>query len=541
MSLRKRFKMDSRPKAPGRVAPEGLPGKKRVLSDDNALFSKEEIERGRLQHQENSKRCSEHAAALQKQQEMKEKSRDRAESAAAAGEYILQCKEVLNREPPAEPPTAVVSTSLKRPCRRPVPSPHTAVQPLKPLVPVCRRLWEEDGSGFANELHRRKAVQLPPDLVGSALRDGAVLEATPTGYKRCQHDYWDNADSFKHVAAKLRCVAHGPKDKLVLQDDGGLGATLVAHGTFNCLYRKAAGVPVVDLPSLQGKNEVYRITRPDLDQDGNSRYQQECYARRELEISLFASANGIGVHVFAAAIYEGVKEARSMKFGTFSVLEQAKGDLHRTLTRVGVTEVNAAELAVKTVELLFKASQLGMVLFDMKPGNVLVFHDGRVRLADFDSAFCLVHPDEDWRALFFINVLLLSCHVRNIAIPEVCRGWQTAVRPLLQQMLARRGDYDSSWVFAVCCVRLKTDYEGSDRFRLQRMFASLASSYFYPSPKSSGAPSHYYPWKYVSDTQLKAFWRENQDSGWPSHVDGRPVTPLVEQLVEFALSFVPDA
>jgi hypothetical protein len=528
-----------------------MQGKKRYERPDDEPFSKEQIEKARLMQEENQKKCDDYVKRQQKQklaEQARSVASDVAKSAAAA-EAFLKCREVLESEPPVAPPEEVVSTSLKRPCRRPVPSPQTLVQSRPPAVPVCELLWKDDNTGFAQYIMacpRDDPTQIPEDFVDSILRDGAALEASvehgclTNEFQRCQHPRWRSADSWKNVASSLHCTSVG-KDRIKLQDDNGLGLTMVGSGTFNVVFRQAVGAPAVDLPVVHMKNVVLRLTRPDRDKNGQTRYQEEYYASKELHTSLFASANGVGVRVLAASIYEGIREARSMKFGTFLVLEQAKGDLHRTLTRVGVKEAKAAEWAVATVNLLCKASLLGMVLFDIKPGNILVFHDGRVRLTDFDSAFCLIKPKEDWRALVLINVLLLSCHVRNIAIPEVCRGWQHAVRPMLQQMLQqRRSEYDSQWLFDVCCVRLKTDSDGNDHFRLQRMLASIASSYLYPSDKNNGAPSHTHPWKYVPEQALTDFWKAGEGTGWPSRIDGKPVTPLVEQLFAFAMSYVED-
>ena len=156
------------------------------------------------------------------------------------------------------------------------------------------------------------------------------------------------------------------------------------------------------------------------------------------------------------------------------------------------------------------------------------------RSTDFDPAFFVRTHDRDWRALLLLNLTLLSVHVNNMALDSVGRGWATVVRPLLNQLIARRNDYDCIWLFLTRCVDVsfETAKDTSD-FGLQRIFASIATSYFYGGRRRDTV-SFKHDWKNMGNNteELNEYWSEEKNkTSWPPSWMELDEQPLITQLV----------
>jgi hypothetical protein len=185
-------------------------------------------------------------------------------------------------------------------------------------------------------------------------------------------------------------------------------------------------------------------------------------------------------------------------------------------------------------EMLYQASRCGVAFMDIKPANILEMKGGTFRLTDYDPAFFLIVPEKDWRGLLLLNLAFLSCHVRNGAFGTVSVGWASSVKPILTQLIDKRGSYDSGWLFAARSVRM--DFEvptDSSDFELQRMMSVMATSYFYGKDVKETSSAKW-GWQTKDQAAINAHRRVplNRKS-WPPSWGGDYV-PLIKQMVDFA-------
>ena len=256
---------------------------------------------------------------------------------------------------------------------------------------------------------------------------------------------------------------------------------------------------------------------------------------------MFASKNNIGVRVHSIASYHGVRQGRTLRYGTVYALDRADLDLLRVLDRCRTFD-GGALIAVKVTELLFKASRCGVAFFDIKPGNILSMatrsgHGDCFRLTDYDPAFFIRLPNEDWRTLMLLNLALLAAHVRNQNF-DCTNGFCAAVAPILRQLVHRRSDiHNSDWLFDVRSVCIPFEVpENTDVFQMQRIFAVMATSYFYNKDLKS-IPSSRYAWETKDQSLLDNYWLTPKNRySWPPLWHKGQFKPLIEQLVEFALT-----
>ncbi len=110
---------------------------------------------------------------------------------------------------------------------------------------------------------------------------------------------------------------------------------------------------------------------------------EERLARFEREAKLLASLN----HPNIAAIY-GLEEQDSTRF---LVLELVEGDtLADRLKRGAIPVEESLKLALQIAEALEAAHEKGVIHRDLKPGNIKVTPDGKVKVLDFGLAKALV-------------------------------------------------------------------------------------------------------------------------------------------------------
>src|SRR5439155_2142161 len=78
----------------------------------------------------------------------------------------------------------------------------------------------------------------------------------------------------------------------------------------------------------------------------------------------------------------------------FIVMELVRGiTLRQLLEQRDLTLGRAVEIAVQVADALDYAHQAGIVHRDVKPGNILICDDGRVKVADFGIAKAVVDRD----------------------------------------------------------------------------------------------------------------------------------------------------
>ena len=558
------FRTKPRQQQPQRPSPvrRPLPDDVRPTGQPRRV-SIEETERIRKLHEENRAKAAEAGRRQREKQMEKEQERRRMEqehrnsmleqqrlAAASLGPSALQHKAV---GPSQQPP----SRKRKEPSQ--YTSPHTAQPPLpkrRSTTATCRMVWRQDGAFGPSKDTRDSYVDIalkegtpvvytpPVNFAANAVRDGLTIVMYDGAFRTMQgDDPWFASYPWGAMTSKLVCKENSGNMKIDIVSDGGLGLKRIGSGTFNLVVDP---VPQVLPEWLKDKDVVYRITRPDSEGSGvtsdkSYKYQTLSTVTAEAENAMFASANMIGVGVHAIASYHGVRQGRTLRYGTVYALERADADLFRALERCQTFD-GGALIAVQVTELLFKASRCGVAFFDIKPANILRMatrngQGGFFRLTDYDPAFFIRLPDQDWRTLLLLNLALLAAHVRNQTFAST-NGFCAAVAPVLRQLVRRRREfYKSDWLFDARSVRVGFELpENHGDFQMQRIFAVMSTSYFYREDLKT-TPSAKYRWEFKDQSLLDSYWRTPKNRySWPPQWTGRGFKPLIEQLVDFALT-----
>ena len=190
-----------------------------------------------------------------------------------------------------------------------------------------------------------------------------------------------------------------PRDAQVLTGRYELGPLLGAGGMAR-VYR--ATDRVLD------RTVAVKVLGPPYDQDPTfvERFRQEARAAAGLNhpniVAIFDSGSQVGVH--------------------YLVMEYVPGEtLAELLRRQGVLAPHwAAEVASRVCQALAAAHARGLVHRDVKPANVLVSHDGLVKVADFGIATAAATPTLGGGGVLLGTAAYLS--------PEQATGGQVDVR-----------------------------------------------------------------------------------------------------------------
>jgi hypothetical protein len=323
---------------------------------------------------------------------------------------------------------------------------------------------------------------------------------------------------------------------------GGLNAVKIGCGSFNLVVSVEPGQLPDFLGERRGAEVALRFTRPDKDRSNELRYQSFDISRDEIANAVFASQNEIGVRLHSVCAFSAPRMARSIRYATVMAMDRAASDMRSQLCKYS-TELQGSAMARSVTTLLFRASRCGVAFFDIKPGNILCFKQASrtvYRLTDYGPAGFVVTQNRDWRSLLLLNLALLSVHVRNFDLTPAAIGFLKAVAPLLKQLLRRREDYDSRWLFAIRSVRtlFEPPRDASD-FQLQRLLTSMCTSYFYGPDVASALSSTKHDWEKAHQKSLLAHWATPSNrTSWPVSWGVSRFTPLIVQMVEAALSGV---
>ena len=255
--------------------------------------------------------------------------------------------------------------------------------------------------------------------------------------------------------------------------------------------RRALGIP-------QGTAFAVRVARDGISTGSGCEFMPRSVAVQELSIAAFAAVNGVGVPLYAACVHpERVAlGGQHALVGTTMIMALAEDDAGSAFDVAGV------------IALLQRASQLGLLLFDVKPGNVLrIRPEGSAvheyKLADFDTAFsavCTNEDIEDWRALMLMHLLLFTAHVANSFPPfraGIAHAWLIGMRKTIGALCAALGLKPdaavgahalSRWLLAARATAVRTEpvaraLEGS--LARWRALNVVCTHYFY-KPKVHG-------------------------------------------------------
>jgi serine/threonine protein kinase len=211
---------------------------------------------------------------------------------------------------------------------------------------------------------------------------------------------------------------------------------------------------LVELLGQGGMATIYRARDNQLERDVAVKILRPEYGRDPSFIARFRmearSAAALN-HPNVVAVYDyGADE-----FGPFIVMELVDGeDMASIIRRSGpLPPRQAARLAAESARAIAAAHQLGVVHRDIKPGNILVTSDGRVKVADFGIARAMAEAQ-----ITLPGTTLGSVHYFS---PEQARGEPTTAASdlyslgiVLYELLTGRRPFLGDSAAAVALARL---------------------------------------------------------------------------------------
>jgi len=513
-----------------------------------AADPKEDAEKANKQHAENQRLAA--AAAARDSAKSREKAEEERKQRLRREEQVKKAAALLSSQAPAAatPTTEVLlPTSQRR--RRPEP-----LQARPVWEGAYDTHWEKSFVQLRSEMNPEAFEATPPqEMSADAFRNGLTIVRCDKDGKHSfgtcglQPCPFSRGAAWQELFLKMQIVLGEKGTRIAAVRSGGTGLEKVGAGSYNVVMRMRPGEGNFELPAWLNDRVSAALGRPALLGDAVLRItRSDCSDFPPLETmagevhnAIFASIKRIGPPLFAVAPLVARRDARGARYASVQVLQTAHCDLARALEGAGGA-AGGVSIAIKMTQLLFEASAIGVLFLDIKPANVLGFQGRRgldFRLADTDPQFFLLLDPErrDWRALLLANLALLAAHVRNLEPSTATDGFCSAVRPVLRELLARRREYESDWLFAARTVEVSFDApRNHDDFELQRLLCTMASSYFFGG-KAKGYKSCSWPqWDRAHQHALDKYWKSPANMvGWPP--DWSPsYRPLVQQLVEFA-------
>lgn len=440
--------------------------------------------------------------------------------------------------------SSMLTTSQSRTMQRSI-----AKRPRKDNDPLL--VWNDACLQCAREtlveraLHEGPVVveQVDVQAVRMSMRDGTAILCGEDGRMLAggETSAWRMASKWKGLVAGLVVKetivnATSSKLKVEVEADGGNDCAYIGSGTFNVILT----YPDKYKPTEHTGRTAWRVTRPDKDK-GEYKYQNFNTCLGEMHNALFCSANGIGVPLQGICAFEACRPGRTLRYGTVMVMTRAACDLACRMKSLNTVE-GGAGVAEKVIDLLYRASRMGILFVDIKPANLLIINskgEDSFKLTDYDPAFFLT-TDRDWRSLLLLNLALLSAHIHNADYGAPGRGWAKAVAPLLRQLVDSPSRYDSAWLFQTRAVNIEfAEPANKSDFELQKLVACMWTSYFIDRDVD-GLRSRRHPWKHVTQNKLQLLkhWESAANClSWPVEWSAQDSHPLIAQLVDFALQF----
>jgi serine/threonine-protein kinase len=193
--------------------------------------------------------------------------------------------------------------------------------------------------------------------------------------------------------------------------------------------------------SQLGRDVAVKVLRPEYGRDPDfvARFRMEAQS-----VASLSSPNIVVVHDF------GMDPA-----GPFIVMDYVDGeDLATLLRRTGpLTPSQSARIASEVARALAVAHSRGIIHRDIKPGNILLAHDGRVQVADFGIARAIAEAQMTLPGTTLGSVQYMS--------PEQARGEPATERSdiyslgvVLFEMLAGRRPFEGDSAASIAVARL---------------------------------------------------------------------------------------
>ena len=236
-----------------------------------------------------------------------------------------------------------------------------------------------------------------------------------------------------------------------------IGKTLGTHEILSPLGKGGMGEVWRARDSKLGREVAIKTLPEEFAQD------EERLVRFEREAKLLASLN----HPNIAAIY-GLEEDNGKRF---LVLELVEGDTLAERLKHGATPVEESlKLALQIAEALEAAHEKGVIHRDLKPLNIKVTPDGKVKVLDFGLAKAFAGDGTD-ASVSNSPTLSMAATQQGVILgtaaymsPEQARGQEVDKRAdiwafgvVLFEMLTGRGTFDGGTVSDVLAGVLRAD------------------------------------------------------------------------------------
>ena len=265
-------------------------------------------------------------------------------------------------------------------------------------------------------------------------------------------------------------------DLVELRVAGNKGAfkSITSTGNYNEVLIATSDTPISDprkwpcVLNLDDKKVVIRMTRSDsFGNTGSGNPLYRCISLdamvNEMAMTLRAAACGFGVPVHAAVSWPwALQQGKTVrKYGLIMALDRADGDMISYQEAIGTKILSlpwfgdpsvkkrnecaynktCEAFAVKLMHRCYQMAEAGIINFDIKPGNILVnFNDNLespdIFFADYDAVYSRTVDDSvaGVNVRFFVNLLLLSMHVRAYSAKAFVEPYVRCVAPVLIQL-----------------------------------------------------------------------------------------------------------
>lgn len=212
------------------------------------------------------------------------------------------------------------------------------------------------------------------------------------------------------------------------------GLDVRGQGSFNIFYDLSPDLQIEAL-SLGGfdggsanvgmrRGKPHRGTMQKL--SGDDAYEME-KAWAELWYGLLACVAGVGPKIYAAGFTSKKEVVVFLQKGIGELKELADSRLVNVDGQLELQEKPWREgflYAASLFKVINDVSQMGMILCDIKPGNIIMMNDTDVLLIDFDPAFTVILDEDnsvwDPECIVFLNTFLLlssaRCHANSSAM-----------------------------------------------------------------------------------------------------------------------------
>jgi hypothetical protein len=312
----------------------------------------------------------------------------------------------------------------------------------------------------------------------------------------------------------MTCLVNKRTNEKQLIVQPGMTAQLLGVGAFNVVVQVESGALPRWLGETIGSEVAIRFTKEECGVD-----LQKCI--QEIANAVFASRNEIGVQLYSVSSIDSTRDYGEKRYRTVFSMEKATCDLLSYFDACS-DESEGMTIGRDILTLMVRTAKSKALFVDNKPMNILCFCNGSwtdFKLTDYDPDFFLLLEDRDWQSIMLVNLSFLALHVRNLPISPVRLGFLRTIAPILKELICRREEYESDWVFRIRTVKAQFDiaYDTSD-FELQKLITGVCTAYFYGDKVCKEVHSAMFPWVFSRECDR----------------------PLICQMVEAATSGIDD-